>query len=108
MCPVYPRLPLTDRDAPPNDELPDPDREPLELLANELECEPPADEFPKCEPSMFDTPRFGEIELCVADEPSMLLRPDSADDPPKFPAREFDATDGEFDPRDAPAAELPA
>jgi hypothetical protein len=109
MCPVYPRLPLTDRDAPPNDELPDPNREPLiELPVNEAECEPPADEFPKCEPSMFDTPRFGEIELRVADEPSMLLRPDVADEPPKFPAREFEATDGEFEPRDAPTAELPA
>jgi hypothetical protein len=107
MCPVYPRLPLTDRDAPPNDEPPDPNREPpIELPVSEAECEPPTDELPKCEPSIFDTPRFGEIELRVADEPS-ALRPDTADDPPKFPAREFEATEGEFDPRDALPAELP-
>jgi hypothetical protein len=39
----------------------------------------------------------------------MLLRPEVAEPPLKFPACEFDATEGEFDPRDAPAAdELPA
>ncbi len=42
----------------------------------------------------------------------MLLRPEVADPLLKFPACEFDATEGEFDPRDAPAApeapELPA
>ena len=31
------------------------------------------EELPKCEPSMLDTPRLGEIELRVA--PNMLLRP---------------------------------
>ena len=52
---------------------------------------------------------MGEIELCVADEPNIELRPDVADPLLKFPAREFEATEGEFDPRDAPAAdELPA
>jgi hypothetical protein len=107
MCPVNPRLPLTDRDAPPNDEPLDPNRAPLiELLVREAECELPADDaLPKCEPSMFDTPRFGEIELRVADDPR-LLRPAVADDPPKFPACALDATDGAFDPRAAPAAEL--
>jgi hypothetical protein len=124
MCPVYPRLPLTVREVPPNEELPDrpndelfePDREPLiELLLDALDpkCEPEVEEPPKCEPSMFDTPRLGEIELRVDDdEPSIELRPAAADPPLKFPACEFDATEGEFDPRDAPAApeapELPA
>jgi len=116
MWPVNPRLPLTERDVPPNEEPLDPNREPLiELPVSEAldpECDPDIDELPKCEPSMFDTPRFGEIELRVADEPSMPLRPDVADPLLKFPAREFDATDGEFDPREAPAApeadELPA
>lgn len=115
---MYPWLPLTDREVPPNEELPDrandgllePDRDPLiELLLDALDpkCEPEVEELPKCEPSMFDTPRFGEIEL--RDDPSILLRPEVADPLLKFPAREFDATDGEFDPRDAPAAEeLPA
>lgn len=56
---------------------------------------------------MFDTPRFGEIELRVADDPSMLPRPDDDDPLLKFPAREFEATEGEFDPCDALAAELP-
>lgn len=134
MCPVYPRLPLTDRDVPANDELLAPDREPpIELLDdlpdalldNEVldpkRDEPPMepDEPPKCEPSMFDTARFGEIELRDPDDPSMLLRPVVADeeDPAKFPPCEFDATLGTFppdrafdpalDPRDAPAAELP-
>jgi hypothetical protein len=113
MCPVNPRLPLTDRDvpedAPPDDEPLDANRAPLiELPDREAECEPPSDEeLPKCEPSMFDTPRFGEIELRVADDPSTLLRPAAADEPPKFPACALDATDGAFDPRAAPAAELP-
>jgi hypothetical protein len=119
MCPVYPWLPLTVREAPPNEELPDrpndellePDREPL-IEALDPKCEPEVEEPPKCEPSMFDTPRFGEIELRVADEPIMLLRPEVADPPLKFPACEFEATDGELDPREAPAApdapELPA
>ena len=44
----------------------------------------------------------GEIEL--RDDPIMLLRPEVADPLLKFPACEFDATEGEFDPRDAPAA----
>ena len=61
---------------------------------------------------MFDTPRLGEIELRVADDPSMLLRPEVADPLLKFPACEFDATEGEFAPREALAApeppELPA
>jgi hypothetical protein len=114
MCPVNPRLPLTDREVPPNEEPFDANRDPLiELLLVEAldpKCEPEVEEPPKCEPSMFDTPRLGEIELRVADEPSMLLRPEVADPPLKFPAREFDATEGEFDPRDALAAldELPA
>jgi len=116
MWPVNPRLPLTDRDVPPNEEPLDPNREPLiELPVSEAidpERDPDIDELPKCEPSMFDTPRFGEIELRVADDPSMPLRPAVADPLLKFPAREFDATDGEFDPREAPAApeadELPA
>jgi hypothetical protein len=55
---------------------------------------------------------LGEIELRVADEPIMLLRPEVADPLLKLPACEFDATEGEFDPRDAPAPpeapELPA
>src|SRR5579864_7274037 len=111
MCPVYPRLPLTVREVPPNEELLDANREPLiELLLVEAldpKCEPEVEELPKWEPSMFDTPRLGEIELRVA--PNMLLRPAVADPLLKFPAREFDATEGEFDPRDAPAAdELPA
>jgi hypothetical protein len=117
MCPVNPRLPLTDRDSPPNDELLDPNREPLiELPVSEAECEPDNEEFPKCEPSMFDTPRFGEIELYV----SPLLRPDIDDRLLKLPPCEFVANEGEFppdredvpaldDPREAPpAAELPA
>jgi len=116
MCPVNPRLPLTVREVPPNEELPDrpndellePDREPL-IEALDPKCEPEVEEPPKCEPSMFDTPRLGEIELRVAEEPIMLLRPEVADPPLKFPACEFEATDGEFDPRDVPAApELPA
>ena len=120
MCPVYPWLPLTVREVPPNEELPDrpndelfePDREPLiELLLDALDpkCETGVEELPKCEPSMFDTPRLGEIELRVDEEPIMLLRPEVADPLLKLPACEFDATEGEFDPRDAPAApELPA
>jgi len=123
MCPVNPWLPLTVREVPPNEELPDrpndellePDREPLiELLLDALDpkCEPEVEEPPKCEPSMFDTPRLGEIELRVDEEPIMLLRPEVADPPLKFPACEFEATDGELDPREAPAApdapELPA
>jgi hypothetical protein len=56
---------------------------------------------------MFDTPRFGEIELRVADDPNMLPRPDIEGDPPKFPACELEATEGAFDPCDAPAVELP-
>jgi hypothetical protein len=119
MCPVYPRLPLTVREVPPNEELPgrlndelfEPDREPL-IEALDPKCEPEVEEPPKCEPSMFDTPRLGEIELRVDEEPIMLLRPEVADPPLKFPACEFEATEGEFDPRDAPAApdapELPA
>jgi hypothetical protein len=112
MCPVYPRLPLTVRDVPPNDELLDPNREPpIELPVSEAldpKCEPDVDELLKCEPSMFDTPRLGEIELRVADEPSMLLRPESDELPLKFPAREFEATEGAFDPRAPFAAdELP-
>jgi hypothetical protein len=132
MCPLYPRLPLTVREVPPNEELPerpddellDPNREPLIdpplVEAFDPKCEPEVEELPKCEPSMFDTPRFGEIELRVADDP-MPLRPDVAEPLLKLPAREFDATEGEFDPRDAvefpepaneravdpPAAELP-
>src|SRR5260370_29872061 len=121
MCPLNPRLPLTVREVPANEELPDrpdeelfePNREPpIELLLDALDpkCEPEVEELLKCEPSMLDTPRLGEIELRVADEPSMLLRPEVADPLLRFPAREFDATEGEFDPRDAPAAldELPA
>ena len=93
----------------PTDELLDPNREPLSE-ALDPKCEPEVEEPPKCEPSMFDTPRLGEIELRAADEPSMLLRPEVADPLLRFPAGEFDATEGEFDPRDAPAAldELPA
>ena len=114
MCPVYPWLPLTDRVAPEEDEPFDANRDPLiELLLVEAldpKCEPEVEKPPKWEPSMFDTPRFGEIEL--RDAPSMLLRPEVAEPLLKFPAREFDATEGEFDPRDAPAApeapELPA
>ena len=116
---MYPRLPLTVREVPPNKELPerldellDPNREPLiELFVAALDPkrEPDVEELAKCEPSIFDTPRFGEIELRVADEPSIGLLPDSDDPLLKFPAREFDATEGELDPREAPAAdELPA
>jgi hypothetical protein len=113
MCPVNPRLPLTVREVPPNEEPLDANREPpMELLLVEAldpKCEPEVEEPPKCEPSMFDTPRLGEIELRVDEEPIMLLRPEVADPPLKFPACEFDATDGELDPRDVPAApELPA
>src|ERR1700723_115017 len=120
MCPVNPRLPLTVREVPPNEELPDrpndellePDREPL-IEALDPKREPEVEEPPKCEPSMFDTPRLGEIELRDADdEPSIEPRPAVADPLLKFPAREFDATEGELDPREAPAApdapELPA
>jgi hypothetical protein len=112
MCPVNPRLPLTVREVPPNEELLDPDRELPDIEALDPKCEPEVEELPKCEPSIFETPRLGEIELRDADEPIMLLRPEVADTPLKLPACEFDATDGEFDPRDAPAApeapELPA
>jgi hypothetical protein len=118
MCPVYPWLPLTVREVPLNEELPDrpndelfePDRE-LLIEALDPKCEPEVEEPPKCEPSMFDTPRLGEIELRDADdELSIEPRPAVADPLLKFPAREFDATEGEFDPRDPPAAldELPA
>src|ERR1700757_4918006 len=114
MCPVNPWLPLTVREVPPNEALPDrpndelfePDREPV-IEAVDPKCEPEVEELPKCEPSMFDTPRLGEIELRVA--PNMLLRPAVAELLLKLPAREFEATDGEFDPREAPEApELPA
>ena len=93
----------------------DPNREPPVELPIEVDDEPP-----KCEPSIFDTARFGEIELREPLDPSMLLRPAVADDddPAKFPACEFDATlgafppdrafDPAFDPRDEPATELPA
>ena len=107
MCPVNPRLPLTVREVPPNEELLEPDRGPLiELLLEALDpkCEPEVEELPKCEPSIFETPRLGEIELRVADDPIMLLRPEVADPLLKFPAREFDAKDGEFDPLAPPAA----
>ncbi len=103
MCPVYPWLPLTVREVPPNEELPDrpndellePDREPLVdpliepplVEALDPKCEPEVEEPPKCEPSMFDTPRLGEIELRVADdEPNIELRPEVADPLLKFPA----------------------
>jgi hypothetical protein len=92
---------------PPNEELLEPDRELPVIEALDPKCEPEVEELPKCEPSIFDTPRFGEIELRVED-PSMLLRPEVADPLLKFPARELDATEGEFDPRDAPAAPEPA
>lgn len=127
MCPVYPRLPLTVREVPPNEELPDrpndellePNREPLVdpliepplVEALDPKCDPEVEEPPKCEPSIFDTPRLGEIELRVADdEPNIEFRPEVADPLLKLPAREFDATEGEFDPREAPVApdELPA
>jgi hypothetical protein len=110
MCPVNPWLPLTVRELPPSEDALDPDRELPVIEALDPKCEPEVEEPAKCEPSMFDTPRLGEIELRVADEPAMLLRPEVADPLLKFPAREFDATEGEFDPRDAPAAldELPA
>ena len=106
MCPVNPRLPLTVREVPPNEEPLDANREPLiELLlveAPDPKCEPDVEEPPKWEPSMFDTPRLGEIELRVADdEPSIELRPAAADPLLKFPAREFEATECEFDPREA-------
>ena len=87
---------------PANEEL-DPNRDPPLV--------DPIEELPKCEPSMFDTPRFGEIELRAADVPVIppRLDPDMLDDPPKFPACEFDATEGAFeppaDPCDAPATE---
>ncbi|MFY9731906.1 MAG: hypothetical protein WBQ04_03920 [Candidatus Acidiferrales bacterium] len=91
---MYPWLPLTVREVPPNEELPDrandellePDRPLIELLLDALDpkCDPEVEELPKCEPSMFDTPRLGEIEL--RDDPSMLLRPDVADPLLKFPA----------------------
>ena len=117
MCPVNPRLPLTVREVPPDEELPDrpndellePDRE---LEALDPKCEPEVEELPKCEPSIFDTPRLGEIELRVAEDPDIELRPDVADPLLKLPACEFEATEGEFDPREALAApeppELPA
>jgi hypothetical protein len=112
MCPVNPRLPPTDREVPrsedpPNDDPLDPNREPLiELPVSEAldpKCEPEVEELPKCEPSMLETARLGEIELRDAEEPSIELRP-AVVDPLKFPAREFEATDGEFDPRAAPEA----
>src|SRR5580700_7086753 len=117
MCPVNPRLPLTVREVPPNEEPLDANREPpIELLLVEAldpKRDPEVEEPPKCEPSMFDTPRLGEIELRDADdEPSIEPRPAVADPLLKFPACEFEATDGELDPREAPAApdapELPA
>ena len=127
---MYPWLPLTVREVPPNedrldDEPFDADREPLIELLIELllvealdpKCEPEVEEPPKWEPSMFDTPRFGEIELRVA--PSMLLRPEVAEPLLRFPDREFDANEDVFepgrafdaalDPRAPPAVdELPA
>src|SRR5579862_6947721 len=114
MCPVNPRLPLTVREVPPSEEPLDANREPpIELLLVEAldpKRDPEVEEPPKCEPSMFDTPRLGEIELRDADdEPSIEPRPAVADPLLKFPACEFEATDGELDPREAPAApELPA
>ena len=104
---MYPRLPLTVREVPPNEDPPEPDRELPVIEAVDPKCEPEVEELPKCEPSMLDTPRLGEIELRVA--PNMLLRPAVAELLLKLPAREFEATDGEFDPREAPEApELPA
>lgn len=68
MCPVYPLLPLTVRDVSPNEELPkedrpnielpDPSRNPIELLLSEMldpKRDPVVDELPKCEPSIFET-----------------------------------------------------
>src|ERR1700751_647691 len=106
MCPVNPRLPLTVREVPPNEEPLDANREPLiELLPVEAldpKCEPEVEEPPKWEPSMFETPRFGEIELRVADdEPRIEPRPEVADPLLKFPAREFEATQGAFASRAA-------
>jgi hypothetical protein len=94
----------------------EPDIEPPAALRVELPLydeddpkrEPPVDELPKCELSMFETPRFGEIELR---EPIMLLRPASDDPLFKLPDREFEATEGALEPALAvePAApELPA
>lgn len=129
MLPVNPWLPLTDRVMPVdvpratlpfmppvvrlNEEPLDPNRDPL----------PIADELPKCEPSRFETARFGAIdELRPNEDPAIPLRPLEAPDievleevleadpPPKFPACEFDAVIEllELDPRDAPAALPPA
>jgi len=118
MCPVNPLRPLTVRDVPPNEELPDEDRPKLELLdpnrepvelplseAFEAKRDPVVEEFPKCEPSMFETPRFGEIELR---ELSALLCPESAEPLFRFPPREFEATEGVLVPRAPFAAEPPA
>ena len=123
MCPVNPLRPLTVRDVPPNEELPnedrpnaellDPNRDLTELLLSEVlepNRDPVVDELPTCEPSIFETARFGEIAFR---DSSMLLRPESADPLLKFPARESEATEGKFDPRapfaaEAPAEELPA
>jgi hypothetical protein len=115
MLPVNPWLPLTLRVVAEPD-VPDIDLLPVIDAVLEPNREPLIDELPKCEPSMFDTARFAEIELRVEEavelpdeDPVIPLRPFDAAMPP---ACEFDATVGEFepalDPRDAPATdELP-
>lgn len=68
--------------------------------------------MPKCEPSRFETARFGAIvELRPDEAPAIPLRLVGIDAvPPKFPACEFEAVIElfELDPRDAPAALPPA
>jgi hypothetical protein len=128
MLPLNPWLPLTDRvvplevpvDVPLHIPRPVPPAVPLAVPLNEEPLDPNrdpllADELPKCEPSRFETARFGAIVELRPDEDAVIpLRPVEALDvdaePPKFPACEFDATVGPFevDPRDAPAGLPPA
>ncbi len=132
MLPVNPRLPLTDRvaprdvppklprDVPPNAPFEAPRFAPLNDDPLDPNLEPLlAEELPKCEPSRFETARFGAIVELRPDEfiaPRPLEAPEiDDDDPPKFPPCEFDAVIEllfellfEFDPRDAPAALPPA
>lgn len=111
---MYPWLPLTLRVVAEPD-VPDIDRLPV-IEALDPNREPLVDELPKCEPSMFDTARFAEIELRVDEAEEDPVIPPRPFDPDMPPACEFDANVGPpdpvadpvLDPRDAPATdELP-
>jgi hypothetical protein len=98
MLPVNPRLPPTAREVPaieaPEIEGFDPNRE------------LPIDELPKCEPSIFDTARFGEIAELRADDPA-IPRTEEPEALPMLGACEFDAIMGPVVPAD-PARADPA